>query len=397
MPMSQTQIHVNVAEISDEMRNDRSARLGRTMLDPAEFQQLAEAGMWTLTVPTENGGTWVDGKSSTRGVVETVRTLAAGDAAVALVAAMHPGVISFWLNSRSDSRGWTEQRDAVFESAMAGRQWGTMSSEPGTGGDITQTRTAALPSGAEGALPGKAVGLTGQKHFASGTGITDFMMTVAREADGAPTIYMMDVSENPLDGSSGLTITSEWDGIGMAATQSHGVSLEAMSAVQIAWPGSLEELAAAANPMIASLFCAVALGILDEAVATARIQLEPRAQSMRALERHEWLTAVREHWLADAAYQHALRAIEGGGDPLRASLQAKYSIAELAESVTRRLCRVLGGSAFSARSPFAHWHEDVRALGFLRPPWALAHDQLFDTSWLSDQADGPSRGRHAGS
>ncbi len=42
--------------------------------------------------------------------------------------------------------------------------------------------------------------------------------------------------------------------------------------------------------------------------------------------------------------------------------------------------RIHGGSTFSRRSPFAHWFEDVRALGFLRPPWALAYDTLFTTS-----------------
>ena len=45
-----------------------------------------------------------------------------------------------------------------------------------------------------------------------------------------------------------------------------------------------------------------------------------------------------------------------------------------------RLTRVLGGGTFSRRSPFAHWFEDVRALGFLRPPWGLAYDTLFATS-----------------
>ena len=39
------------------------------------------------------------------------------------------------------------------------------------------------------------------------------------------------------------------------------------------------------------------------------------------------------------------------------------------------------GESYSLRSPFSHWFEDVRALGFLRPPWALANAQLFDTSW----------------
>ena len=44
------------------------------------------------------------------------------------------------------------------------------------------------------------------------------------------------------------------------------------------------------------------------------------------------------------------------------------------------LTNVLGGGTFSQRSPFAHWFEDVRALGFLRPPWGLAFDTLFRTS-----------------
>jgi hypothetical protein len=55
-------------------------------------------------------------------------------------------------------------------------------------------------------------------------------------------------------------------------------------------------------------------------------------------------------------------------------------VAGLAEATLLRLTRVLGGGTFSARSPFAHWFEDVRALGFLRPPWGLAHDSLFLTS-----------------
>jgi len=82
------------------------------------------------------------------------------------------------------------------------------------------------------------------------------------------------------------------------------------------------------------------------------------------------------------AYEGALRAIESG-DPtiaFHAALRAKQSIAELAEHTLQRLTRVLGGGTFSRRSPFAHWSEDVRALGFLRPPWGLAYDQLFATS-----------------
>ena len=49
--------------------------------------------------------------------------------------------------------------------------------------------------------------------------------------------------------------------------------------------------------------------------------------------------------------------------------RTKTAIAQLAESVLGRICRVIGGGTFSRSSPFGYWFEDVRALGFLRPPW----------------------------
>ena len=74
--------------------------------------------------------------------------------------------------------------------------------------------------------------------------------------------------------------------------------------------------------------------------------------------------------------------IEGGDQAtaMHAALRAKEAVADLAERTMLRLTRVLGGGTFSQRSPFAHWFEDVRALGFLRPPWGLAYDALFATS-----------------
>lgn len=56
------------------------------------------------------------------------------------------------------------------------------------------------------------------------------------------------------------------------------------------------------------------------------------------------------------------------------------AIAELGEGSLTRIARVLGGGTFSRRSPVASWFEDVRALGFLRPPWGLAFDSLYGTS-----------------
>jgi hypothetical protein len=122
--------------------------------------------------------------------------------------------------------------------------------------------------------------------------------------------------------------------------------------------------------------------VLDEAIAVARGQIRDRAEELRAYERVEWSRAEQDHWLAVQAYEGALRAVESGEPAvaLHDALRAKEAVADLAEQTLLRLTRVLGGGTFSQRSPFAHWFEDVRALGFLRPPWGLAYDTLFVTS-----------------
>ncbi len=160
--------------------------------------------------------------------------------------------------------------------------------------------------------------------------------------------------------------------------------LDGCPAVRMAWDGPVEDVTLAAAPLITNLFTAVVLGILDEAVATAKAQLAPKAASMRAYEQVEWSRAELDHWLAVQAFEGSLRAVESG-DPMRglyAGIRAKQGVAELAESCLSRVTRVIGGGSFARRSPFASWYEDVRALGFLRPPWGLAYDNLFASSFL---------------
>jgi alkylation response protein AidB-like acyl-CoA dehydrogenase len=376
-----------VTELADEWRADRPARQARRSLDPDDFARLAGAGFLHVAVPEDRGGLWRSVAETTGPICTVLRTLAAGDPSVALVASMHPAVIGFWLARPDPERAaWSEQFDAIVATAAAGAQWGTITSEPGSGGDILRTRTQAIPDGeANGDVPGAAYRLSGDKHFGSGSGITSYMITTAVAAgDDVPAFFVLDVRDRPWDGSAGLRLTAEWDGMGMAATQSHAMRLEGCPAIRHAWDGPLEEITLAAGPLVASLFTAVVLGVLDEAIATAKRQLEPKADGLRAYERVEWSRAELEHWLAVQAYEGALRAVAAGDHPraLHATLRAKEAVAELAESSLGRLGRVIGGGTYSRRSPYAAWFEDVRALGFLRPPWGLAYDALFGTSFV---------------
>lgn len=374
-----------VDEIATDWRMDRKERQARRNLDRPDFDRLREAGVLTLPVPVDAGGLWQSMETSTRGLCGIYRKLAAADPSVALVSAMHPSVVSFWLASPDAGQPeWETQRSAVFASALAGEQWGTITSEPGSGGDISRTRSLAAPRDGDAFLPGQLYSVTGDKHFGSGSGITDRMMTTAVPTDGeGPAVFVLDVRGRPWDGTAGMKLIAEWDGMGMAATQSHAMRLVDAPAVRMAWGRELDQITRAAGPLVASLFTAVVLGVLDEAVATARGQLRAKAGEMRAYEQVEWVRAERDHWLAIQAFEGGLRAVEAGDLPaaVHATLRAKESVAELAESTLLRVTRVLGGGTFSQRSPFSHWFEDVRALGFLRPPWGLAFDGLFATSF----------------
>lgn len=371
----------NVREVSARFAAGRSERQKRRELVADDFAQLREAGFLLAGVPVDQGGIWQSVRQSTRPLCELLRTLAHGDSSVALVCAMHPAVLVFWLTNGEApapfAAAWDTQRRRIFQTAREGAWWGTITSEPGSGGDMFRTRAIARPGPTDGAYL-----LTGQKSFGSGSGITSYMFTTALPADEetGPDVFFLDVRNVAWDGTSGVTLTAPWDGHGMAATQSHSLRFDDFPATRIAWPGQLRHLLESAAPHNQSLFTAVIVGVVETALEAARLQVARRGDDLRAYERVEWARAEQEGWLIHQAFEGMLRAVEEDSDARRNTTRGKMAIAELAESVTGRICRVMGGGTYSGSSPFGHWHEDVRALGFLRPPWGLAYDYLFTSS-----------------
>jgi alkylation response protein AidB-like acyl-CoA dehydrogenase len=205
------------------------------------------------------------------------------------------------------------------------------------------------------------------------------MVTMAvPEGETAPDMFALDMREVPWDGSAGVTLTAAWDGHGMAATQSHAFSFNEYPVTRVAWPSQFPRLGEATGGLGQCCFTSVIVGVTEVALETARQQVARRRDTLRAYERVEWSKAELEGWLIQQAYEGMLRAIEQDRDRRLRAVQAKTAIAELAESVLRRISKVIGGGTFSRSSPFGYWYEDVRALGFLRPPLGLAYDQLFE-------------------
>jgi len=376
--MHAEQVRAQVEEVAAAFAADRSARQQCTSLYEEDFVRLGEAGLRATGLPEERGGLWRSMEESTRDICEIFRTLAHGDSSVALVCSMHPAVLAFWLAKPEvpgmDDKSWQDQRSEVFDSAERGAWWGTITSEPGSGGDVARTRATATRHGG-------SWHLSGQKHFGSGMGITSYMLTTAvPEGEASPDWFYVPVEGAPLDGSRGMKLVAPWDGHGMQATQSHAVSFDGCQAERVAWEGHLDDLVASAAPFFGTLFTAVVLGIVETAVSTAREQISARAESLRPYERVEWTEAELEAWTVEQAYEAMVRAIESGRPAAGAVLRGKTTAARLAESSLQRICRVLGGGTFSRHSPFGNWFEDVRALGFLRPPWGLAYDGLFAAS-----------------
>jgi alkylation response protein AidB-like acyl-CoA dehydrogenase len=373
----------NVTAIAEDFARNRRERQVRRHLEPTDFKSLADAGYLLVAVPESMGGIWQSVAQSARPVCEVLRVLAKGDPSVALVSAMHPAVLGFWFTRPEApepyTQAWREQSSELFQTAVEGHWWGTVTSEPGSGGDVTRSKAVAARR------PDGSYLISGQKHFGSGSGITSFMITSAvPEDETAADFFYMDVRGIPWDGSRGMKLVAEWDGHGMTATQSHAFELTGMPAHRLAWPGSQRVVSGVAGAFFAALFTAVIVGVAESAFEAARAQVLRRKESLRPYEAVEWTRAENEFWLIEQAYDGLLRRLsEKGSGAMLDAQHAKLAIAELVESLTLRICRVIGGGSFNRTSHFGAAFEDVRALGFLRPPWGLAFDQLLAATWES--------------
>ncbi len=375
------QVIANLQEVAAGFAEQRRERLERRHLERPDFDLLAKAGFLATGLAEADGGLWKDVRQSTRPYAEMIRTIAIGDPSVALVEAMPPCVLVLWMAAGEPpapvAAAWRAQCDWVCGTVKDGAWWGTVTSEPGSGGDIMKTRSVAKPAREAGQYL-----LTGEKHFGSGSGISTYMISTAKvEGETFPDMFFMRVGDANWDGSKGIKLAAEWDGHGMSATQSHAFRFTDFPATRSAWAGSLAGSAAAAGPLGGAVFTAVIVAVVEQALTFAREKLSGKAGEMRPYEQVEWVRAENEGWLIRQAYEGMLNTIEAGKGGMLAAARCKATVAELAETCLGRVSRVVGGTSFSRSGPLGRWAQDVRALGFLRPPWGLAYDQLFAMSW----------------
>ena len=381
--MKAQQILEKVPAIVAEWAEQRADRQQRTKADPDDYKQLREIGIPLLAVPVEFGGTWEGLAKSARTIGTYLRTLAQGDPSITLASSMHQGVLASWRvptvpEPYNDS--WQIQRSEVFSTVTDGAWWGTIVSEPGSGGDTGKTQSLCIPASPD----TLSYRLSGQKHFGSGSGLTSFMTTRAiPEGETGPDLFFMEVRDQPWDGSTGIRLAAEWRGHGMSSTNSHAFEFTNFPATRVAWPGHQAELMAGNGSLGGMSFTSVIVGVVDAAMNYTKHWLKTNlanGSSLRAFQQVEWTMAEQEYWLIEQAWESGIRSFDNNTLERRTVLLAKENVARLSASVLDRLCKLSGGTAYTKYSPLGTWLQDVRALGYLRPPWALAFDNMFNMS-----------------
>src|SRR5712691_2261337 len=136
--MDAASVHKSVCAIATAFAEERRERQQRRNLAAVDFDRLQNAGFLLTGVPIGDGGIWESVARSARPICEMLRVLAHGDSSVALVCAMHPAVLNFWLPTAEAPEPyqgtWAEQRRLIFDGVRDGAWWGTIASEPGAAG-----------------------------------------------------------------------------------------------------------------------------------------------------------------------------------------------------------------------------------------------------------------------
>jgi alkylation response protein AidB-like acyl-CoA dehydrogenase len=285
----------NVSELADSLRKSQRERQLRRSLDPDDFDQLRSTGFHLTGVPRDQGGVRTGLSESTRSICEMLQTLARVDSSLALVASMHPSVMCFWTalpTVQSEYQAaWDRQTGYVIRRALEGAWWGTITSEPGTSGDLMLSKAVATPT-----PTGPGYRITGAKHFGSGSGMMQCMVTTAVvPGEQEPDMFIIEMPPQPWDGRNGARMLAPWDGHGMTATQSHSIEFVNMPAERSAWPGHIDKMLGAQRGAVGCMFTAVIVGIVKAATAEATRKLKPGLDTMKAFIKSSGRVRSRKH------------------------------------------------------------------------------------------------------
>jgi alkylation response protein AidB-like acyl-CoA dehydrogenase len=378
---------VSIAEELSERLAARAAEHDRDRTYPFEaIDALKAAGYFAAPVPVELGGL---GVSSAHDLVVASSRLARGDASVAIGVNMHLVAVQNMERRRQVAEAAGHERRARGFAAsleQIAREGVVLAAAIGeTGQDLTRPGTVACATDSGWRIDGR-------KAFCTmSPGATHLYVSVRyADAEGVERYaYAMVPTDAP-----GVTVHDDWDALGMRASGSNSVSLEAVELPESGVRGGFrvgDPTPYMERNLIAGLFHASAsLGIAESADQIARRGLAPRINGharprMQVADNAIDLAAARAILSRSAALIDLHRGANPTSDGTAEELGALFAEAQAAkafvgEASTRVVDRALalsGGGGYLNGSPLARAYRDVKAGSFMHPLGAnRAYDYL---------------------
>lgn len=315
------------------------------------YDALRDSGILTAGVPAELGGYG----ATIAELTLLQRELAHHCGSAALASSMHQHVVAF--------TAWRYRRDLPGAEATLRRvaEEGILLVSTG-GGDYTHPRGEAVK--VDGGYR-----VTGRKRFASQSSHGTVMATMFTYDDPAQGRRVLNVAV-PI-GSPGVTVTDNWDTLGMRGTASNDIMIEdvfvpdervlANRPYGVVDP-PLQVISEIAFPIISGVYLGVAEAAYQATIAVAAPKADNvLVQRQIGLMRHKLRVAS---WALDGA----LAAV--GDDPspshetYLAVMSAKAEVADTGVEVCDLAMDVAGGSAFFKGSVIERCYRDIRAAKF---------------------------------
>jgi alkylation response protein AidB-like acyl-CoA dehydrogenase len=329
-----------------------------------DFADLRAAGLFGLMVPGRLGGR----EAGFAEYATVAYELARGNGATALVFNMHAsvtGALTAVNEEVAEALGVPDEalaaRDRMLAEAAAGSWYGVAMSERGAGSRLSQLATVYEP--VDGGYH-----LKGAKTFCSGAGHADAYLVAARNATDQSVVSQFLVPASV----DGLKVEPTWDSLGMRATASHDLHIDAVVSEDTLL-GGVEGLALVVAQLmphwLIASYAAVYVGVAQAAVDAAVEHVVKRGVSE--------LPSVRSRiGRADAAVAstrlvvaEAARRVDeepGAEETNRWVWRAKLLAGTTAAEVGASMLEAAGTSATRRGHPLERLYRDARC-GSLHP------------------------------
>lgn len=349
---------------------DRADGYDRQGAFPAEdFADLRSCGLMALMAPRRLGGAG----AGFADYVEVAMALAEGNGATALIYNMHAsvtGALALTPEDLARSLGagdeFFEMRDRVLAATVdRAAFYAVAMSERGIGSRLSSVRTRYRPAGS-------CWRITGAKTFCSGAGHADaYLVAARRDGDGEGAAGSA-VSYFLVPAAAGVTVEETWDSLGMRATASHDLHLDAVVPAD-ALLGGVEgltlPLAQIMPQWLVASYAAVYVGVAQAALDAAVTYLGGREPARLPAVRSRLGHADARVAAAREVVREAARRVDGApgtAETNRWVWRAKLLAGDTAMDVAASMLEAAGTGATRRGNPLERLYRDARC-GALQP------------------------------